>query len=109
MRSEIWSPTNPNHLKSGQVAAILSKTVWTKMSRFRMVRDHLKSNLQNVLISNGRISNPHCIQYASDYQTSLVLKWLKPVRLVNGLVFDFDLNTGSMVQFLGVCSKSGQK
>ena len=55
----------PNHLKSGQMAAILSKTIWnrTETTRFWMVRFwkgwdnsyshvHLKSALQKVWISN---------------------------------------------------------
>ena len=79
-----WSGSevrNPNQLKSGQMAAILSKPFEIpKKSRFWMVQflnvwdwsisqrwspiiwklDHLKSDPQKVWISNGRISDPQC-------------------------------------------------
>ena len=65
MGSKIWKP---NHLKSGQMVAILSKIIliWAKMSGFQMVRfsngwdysynltilkpEHLKSDLKKVRI-----------------------------------------------------------
>ena len=87
-------------LESGQMDAILLKTIWNldKMSGFRMVwfsnggdnnfslrysptlkrLNHLKSNPQKVRILNGRISDPHC---------SLVFKRSKSVGSLNGTWF----------------------
>ena len=120
MGSEIWKP---NHLKSREMAAILSKTIWNldksvriwvpfklskisildsiQMSGFQMVwfsngwdysyshslsptswkPDHLKSDLQKVRISkcfwisNGQISDPHCINFFDHFKVPPDLKW----------------------------------
>ena len=62
----------PNHLKLGQMAAILSKPfeILRETFRFRMAwfsngpimwkPDHLKSNFQKFRILNGGISDPRC-------------------------------------------------
>ena len=101
----------PSILKSGQIAAILSKTICNLDRKVQILnglvfkclglwlqpqlkRDHLKSDLQKVLISNDQISDPHCIRRKFTSPNVGYVRYSDPtctqIRIMNG-----NLNTGN--------------